>query len=57
MEAFYEEIDVLRTPYEAFEYKLTPDNGIRAHWHYYMEIIYFTENGGMIGDGKPDNSN
>ena len=52
MEAFYEEIDVLRTPYEAFEYKLTPDNGIRAHWHYYMEIIYFTENGGMIGDGS-----
>ena len=48
MEAFYEEIDVLRTPYEAFEYKLTPDKGIRAQWHYYMEKIYFTENGGMI---------
>ena len=51
MKPYYEKIDVLKTPYEAFSYTLTPDNGIAAHWHYYMEVIYFKSGCGLIGDG------
>ena len=51
MKPYYETIDVLKTPYEAFSYTLTPDNGIAAHWHYYMEVIYFKSGCGLIGDG------
>ncbi|MCH4191612.1 MAG: helix-turn-helix domain-containing protein [Butyrivibrio sp.] len=51
MKPYYEKIDVLKMPYEAFSYTLTPDNGIAAHWHYYMEVIYFRNGCGLIGDG------
>jgi AraC-like DNA-binding protein len=40
MKSLYEQIDVLKRPFEAFECDLSRETAIEPHWHYYMEILY-----------------
>ena len=49
MNYLFEEINVLTSPYEAFLCD-TRHGGfpIKAHWHYYMEIIYMLEGTAII---------
>lgn len=49
MNYLFEEINVLTSPYEAFSCDTKRDGfPIKAHWHYYMEIILMLEGTAMI---------
>lgn len=54
MQYLFEYSDTLDSPYEAFLYDTTKmPFPIRAHWHYFMEIIYMREGKGLVEcDGK-----
>lgn len=49
MQYLFEYSDTLQSPYEAFFYDTSyMPFPIRAHWHYFMEMIYMVEGTGLI---------
>lgn len=54
MQYLFEYSDTLNSPYEAFLYDTTVMTfPIRAHWHYFMEVVYMKDGTGLIEcDGK-----
>ncbi len=44
MHYLYEEQDILHTPYEAFFFDTLKETfPVKAHWHYYVEMLYMLE--------------
>ena len=54
MQYLFEYSDTLNSPYEAFLYDTAVMTfPIRAHWHYFMEVVYMKDGTGLIEcDGK-----
>ncbi|MCM1154802.1 MAG: AraC family transcriptional regulator [Roseburia sp.] len=49
MNYLYENHDILNAPYEAFLFDVSKEIfPVRAHWHYFVEIIYMIEGNALI---------